>query len=229
LAVSLFEHIQQCGVTPYLLDTQYRMHPAVAAWPSHTFYEDRLVSQPSPSDRPAPKGLLWPNPLKPLLFVDSVDGEEETTAEGYSWRNRQEANVIMDIVKRLISDSDISGDIGVISPYAAQVRLLRDLLLIMEKQDPAKFINVEVATVDGFQGREKEVIMFSTVRNNEERRLGFVTDPRRMNVAFTRARRGLVVVGSSATLSSNKYWASWLNYMRDQCLVVDSGAPFATK
>ncbi|KAG0567437.1 hypothetical protein KC19_7G135000 [Ceratodon purpureus] len=229
LAVSLFEHIQQCGVTPYLLDTQYRMHPAVAAWPSQTFYGGRLVSQPSPSDRPAPKGLTWPNTSKPLCFVDCVDGEEETTTEGYSWRNRQEANLVMNIVERLISDPDISGDIGVIAPYAAQVRLLRDLLLILEKQDPGKFINVEVATVDGFQGREKEVIVFSTVRCNKERRLGFVTDPRRMNVAFTRARRGLVVVGSSSTLSSNNYWASWLKYMRDQRLVLDSSASLATK
>lgn len=65
--------------------------------------------------------LRWPNPSKPLLFVDSVDGEEETTAEGYSWRNRQEANIVMDIVKQLVSDPDIAGDIGVISPYAAQV------------------------------------------------------------------------------------------------------------
>lgn len=71
--------------------------------------------------------------------------------------------------------------------------------------------------------------MFSTVRCNEERRLGFVTDPRRMNVAFTRAKRGLVVVGSSATLSSNKYWASWLKYMKDQNLAVDSGSSFVTK
>lgn len=65
--------------------------------------------------------LLWPNPSKPLLFVDSVDGEEETTAEGYSWRNRQEANAVMNVVERLLTDSDISGDIGIISPYAAQV------------------------------------------------------------------------------------------------------------
>jgi superfamily I DNA and/or RNA helicase len=65
--------------------------------------------------------LIWPNPLKPLCFLDCVDGEEETTTEGYSWRNREEAKSVMNIVERLISDPDISGDIGVIAPYAAQV------------------------------------------------------------------------------------------------------------
>jgi len=222
LPVSLFEHLQQGGVTPYLLDTQYRMHPALAEWPSRMFYDNRLVSQPLPSDRPAPKGLNWPNSEKPVLFVDCVNGREETRAEGISWQNRQEALVVVKIVQQLLSNSDISGDIGVIAPYAAQVRLLQDLIQSYEKQDATKFKNVEIATVDGFQGREKEVIVFSTVRCNKEGRLGFVTDPRRMNVAITRAKRGLIVIGSSATLSSNKCWSSWLQHMERQHLIVDS-------
>ena len=79
--------------------------------------------------------LRLPNPLKPLCFVDSVDGEEETTSEGYSWRNRHEANLVLNIVERLTSDPDISGDIGVIAPYAAQVCSVQRLDMLCRQID----------------------------------------------------------------------------------------------
>ncbi|CAK9854930.1 unnamed protein product [Sphagnum jensenii] len=220
LAVSLFEHLQQCGVKPLLLDTQYRMHPALAAWPSRMFYGGHLFSHPLDSDRPAPEGL-WPNREKPILFVDCANGKEETTVEGNSWLNRSEASQVVKIVQLLLSCPDTSGDIGVIAPYSAQVRLLRELFEVIEKETKEKFPNLEVSTVDGFQGREKEVIVFSTVRCNEEKHLGFVMDSRRMNVAITRAKRGLVVVGNEATLSSSIHWRSWLQYMREEQLVIN--------
>jgi superfamily I DNA and/or RNA helicase len=102
-----------------------------------------------------------------------------------------------------------------------QVRLLRELFEVIEKETKEKFPNLEVSTVDGFQGREKEVIVFSTVRCNAEKNLGFVMDSRRMNVAITRAKRGLVVVGNEATLSSSIHWRSWLQYMREEQLVIN--------
>jgi superfamily I DNA and/or RNA helicase len=134
------------------------MHPALAAWPSRMFYGGHLFSHPLDSDRPAPEGIQWPNREKPILFVDCANGKEETTVEGNSWLNRSEASQVVKIVQLLLSCPDTSGDIGVIAPYSAQVRLLRELFEVIEKETKEKFPNLEVSTVDGFQGREKEVL-----------------------------------------------------------------------
>ena len=114
-----------------------------------------------------------------------------------------------------IRDSDIleageitKKDIGIITPYAGQVRAIRNSM--SEKLD-----DVEVKTVDGYQGREKEVIIFSCVRSNTEQNIGFLSEMRRLNVALTRAKRGLIVVGDPATLRSDKNWRAWLEYVRD--------------
>ncbi|KAL2630305.1 hypothetical protein R1flu_014991 [Riccia fluitans] len=224
LTRTLFERLQDCGVQPFLLDTQYRMHPVLAAWPSATFYNNRLKSNVQPSERLIPKGLQWPNKEKPLVFIECA-GLEETTALGNSWFNRAEALQVVKVVNSLIGSKvpDLSSvDIGVITPYSAQVRLLQDLLLRSEDADKSRFTDLEVKTVDGFQGREKEVIVISTVRANAEGRLGFVADPRRMNVALTRAKRGLVVIGHSATLQSSVHWKKWIEMARKQQLIVES-------
>ncbi|KAL3688211.1 hypothetical protein R1sor_014520 [Riccia sorocarpa] len=225
LTKTLFERLQDCGVQPFLLDTQYRMHPVLAAWPSTTFYNNQLKSNVKPSERLIPKGLQWPNEEKPLIFIDCADGLEETTPLGNSYFNRVEALQVMEVVNSLIGSkvSDLSAvDIGVISPYSAQVRMLQDLLLRSEHEDRSRFADLEVKTVDGFQGREKEVIVISTVRANAEGRLGFVTDPRRMNVALTRAKRGLVVIGHSSTLQSSVHWKNWIEMARKLQLIVVS-------
>lgn len=107
-------------------------------------------------------------------------------------------------VQALVQAGLPPGDIGVITPYAAQARLLRGLIA----DD-----RVEVDTVDGFQGREKEAIVISLVRSNPDQELGFLTDVRRMNVALTRARRKLLVVGDGATLSAHPFYADLLSYV----------------
>jgi ATP-dependent RNA/DNA helicase IGHMBP2 len=99
-----------------------------------------------------------------------------------------------------------AGDIAVISPYAAQVRWLRE-----RTPDPA----IEIDTVDGFQGREKEAIVISLVRSNREGEIGFLADTRRMNVALTRARRKLIVIGDSATLGGHSFYAALLDYFQE--------------
>src|SRR6056297_4326070 len=101
-------------------------------------------------------------------------------------------------------DAGVRADqIAIIAPYAAQVRLLRGRL------DTPK---LEVDTVDGFQGREKEVVLLTMVRSNDQGEIGFLADTRRTNVAITRARRKLIVVGDSATLSHNPFYADMLDY-----------------
>ncbi|KAH7415427.1 hypothetical protein KP509_14G043100 [Ceratopteris richardii] len=217
LDFSLYQQLQQCGLNPCFLDTQYRMHPEIAKLPSKLFYFGRLLSYPSHSDRLPPSGYPWPNSFKPMVFIDCLSGREETTPESSSCFNNVEATQVLEVLKQLKSGSDFNNwkDVGVIAPYSAQVRLLKDMLMV-DKYD--EFQNLEIKTVDGFQGREKEVIIFCTVRANEKSELGFVSDPRRMNVALTRARRGLVVVGNSKTLESDKNWANWLVYMKKQKL-----------
>ncbi|KAI5072376.1 hypothetical protein GOP47_0012482 [Adiantum capillus-veneris] len=217
LDVSLYQRLQEYGLNPCFLDTQYRMHPDIAALPSKLFYSGKLKSYPSPSDRPAPKGLPWPNVSKPILFMDCVEGREESTSESTSWFNHVEATQVVKVLQQLKSGDDIRGweDIGVIAPYSAQVRLLMDMLFSKGKD---KHGNLEVKTVDGFQGREKEVIVLCTVRANSKGELGFVSDPRRMNVALTRAKRGLVVIGNSRTLAFDKNWANWLAQVKKQKL-----------
>eukprot|EP00250_Pteridium_aquilinum_P010076 c19137_g2_i1 orf=102-2507(+) len=221
LDVSLYQHLQECGLKPCFLDTQYRMHPEIAALPSQLFYSGKLKSHASPSDRPAPKGLPWPNVMKPIVFMDCVDGREESTSESTSWFNHVEATQVIKVLSQLKSGDDMMSGwegIGVIAPYSAQVRLLHDLLFLDGKDGHHEYASLEVKTVDGFQGREKEVIVFCTVRANSRGELGFVSDPRRMNVALTRAKRGLVVIGNSKTLESDKNWATWLAQIKKQRL-----------
>eukprot|EP00897_Mesotaenium_endlicherianum_P003105 jgi/Mesen1/2822/ME000172S01972 len=224
LPTSLFERLQTAGIKPYLLDTQYRMHPAIAAFPAHAFYGGRLLSFPKPANRPAPLGFKWPVESKPLAFMDCAEGREQTTAsEGRSLFNRLEASLVVHVVRELLADDDIEGGVtgvGIISPYNAQVRLLQDLFRAAEISGGGSYDALEIKSVDGFQGREKEVIVLSTVRSNPEGRLGFVMDPRRMNVALTRAKRGLIVIGSLRTLCQDPQWNAWLKHMHKGGLLI---------
>ncbi|GAQ80606.1 RNA helicase nonsense mRNA reducing factor [Klebsormidium nitens] len=214
LEVSLFEELQRSGVKTFLLDTQYRMHPALAAFPSQHFYDGRLTSFPTPEDRPAPKRFAWPDASRPIAFLDCSDGREEISGEN-SRMNQAEASMVVKTVTELLQGGDLPSAeaIGVIAPYSGQVRLLQDLFFSPPNTSGAArrmFDGLEVKTVDGFQGREKEVIVLCTVRSNTDGQLGFVADARRMNVALTRAKRGLIVVGNQSTLSKQDPWRSWL-------------------
>ena len=102
-------------------------------------------------------------------------------------------------------------DIGIVTPYAGQVRAIRDLL-------PESLQEVEVRTIDGYQGREKDVIIFSCVRSNSDGNIGFLSDRRRLNVALTRAKRGLVVIGNSDTLRHDDNWGAWIEHVRSRKL-----------
>jgi nucleotide-binding universal stress UspA family protein len=232
LSCPLFFRLWTLGVLSTMLNTQYRMHPQIASFPARYFYFGKLLSAVGKNDRPLPvsdavqprtkEGGLLVAPLlrqQRVLFIDVQDGHDwmdsgtpEYTSShgpsGFSFINKQEAEVLVQVVSHL---PFASGDIGVISPYAGQVRLLTRTF----GRDPA---GVEVSTVDGFQGREKEAIVVSCVRSNEEGRVGFLSDWRRLNVALTRARTALIVIGSSRTLRNDVHWRAWLNNAK----VIDS-------
>jgi len=205
------------GVPPFMLDTQYRMHPAIATFPSDLFYGGKLRNGVSPPERRPLAGFPWPREEFPVAFVP-VDGTEMD--DGVSKLNQAEAAAACDAVAALLSGGQCSAvDIAVVTPYAAQVRLIRRLTRQLVQRPPY----VEVSSTDGFQGREKEAVVFSAVRSNDYGAIGFVSDWRRINVSFTRARRGLIVIGNEVTLRRGdpETWMPWLAWADAQGINMD--------
>ena len=141
----------------------------------------------------------------PVEFIDTAGAgyDEELEPDGESRLNRQEAELVARKVRELLDAGVAAGGIAVISPYGAQVRLLREMLDVP---------GLEIDSVDGFQGREKEAVVISLVRSNAKGEIGFLADIRRMNVAMTRARRKLLIVGDSATLGGHPFYSRLLEY-----------------
>ena len=152
-----------------------------------------------------------------MAFVP-VSGHETQDEFGKSRSNIDEAALTMSILDSLVAAGDLSPeDVGIISPYAAQIRLLKNL--VEESNNPDFYAGVEMQSVDGFQGREKEVIIMSTVRSNPTGELGFLKDARRLNVAITRAKRGLILIGNPVTLSHDHNWKGMLDWIEERNLM----------
>lgn len=190
------------------LEVQYRMHEAIMKFSSDEFYEGTLVADASVRrhrlcDLPGVEAT--PATAEVLRLIDTAGAEyhEEVERDGLSKYNSGEADVIARLLGELFEAGIAPPDVAVIAPYAAQVRLLRSRL------DHA---GLEIDTVDGFQGREKEVVLISMVRSNARGEIGFLSDVRRTNVALTRARRKLVVVGDSATLAQHAFYQDLFDY-----------------
>ncbi|GIM05113.1 hypothetical protein Vretimale_9531, partial [Volvox reticuliferus] len=197
LGKSLFERLMEAGVPASMLQVQYRMHPALSAFPSARFYGRRLMDGVEAAMRlPPPLPLPAADVAGPIMFVDVAGGREEVS-QGGSKSNRAEALVVVGMVRHMLAAGISSADIGIVTPYLAQVQLLSNLLM---PHIPPGAPTLEVSTVDGYQGREKEVMVFSTVRANPSATLGFLEDWRRLNVAITRPRRALLLVGNADTL-----------------------------
>ncbi len=190
------------------LDMQYRMHADIMRFSSEEFYEGTLQAAPSVAGhllRDLPGVRSAPPTERALQFLDTAGAgfNEEVETEGESRFNPQEARLVMQKVRDLLDLGLPSRDIAVIAPYGAQARLLREELSVP---------GLEIDTVDGFQGREKEAVIVSLVRSNSENEIGFLADVRRMNVALTRARRYLLVVGDSATLGVHPFYKRLIAY-----------------
>lgn len=207
LAKSLFERLleDQGECVKRMLREQYRMHAQIMAFPSREMYGGELRAHPSVAARTL-DAVLTPGAqveAPPVLFLDTAGKgfEDELDAEGSSRLNRGEAELLVGHARALLQAGLAPSELAVIAPYRAQVTLLRALL---GRED------VEVDTVDAFQGREKDAVLVSMTRANAEGELGFLKDLRRMNVALTRARRHLFVVGDSATLAGLPYYARFV-------------------
>jgi ATP-dependent RNA/DNA helicase IGHMBP2 len=192
-----------------LLDVQYRMHRALMQFPSDSMYEGKLQAAPEASTHTLAELGVLDDPLRPgpLVFLDTAGKgflEERSEADPSTKNPAQAARVALE-VQRLLARGLAPTALGVITPYDAQVRTLRALLRA------ACDAGLEIASVDGFQGREKEAVIVDLVRCNDEGELGFLRDKRRMNVALTRAKRFLLVAGDSATLASDAYYRAFMD------------------
>ncbi len=210
LGVTVFEKLDRNLGAEWkaMLRMQYRMHEKIMNFSSREFYQNLLVADESVrahvlADLPGIQRNAETE--EAFIYLDTAGrGFEEEFEPGSGSRfNKEEARLVADQLKKLIEAGVKPADIAVISPYSAQVRLLTRLL---------NHPGLEVDSVDGFQGREKEAVILSLVRSNVEGEMGFLTDTRRMNVAMTRARRKLVVVGDSATLANIPFYRDFIQY-----------------
>jgi predicted DNA helicase len=202
--VSLLERLlfQLGAPISCLLTVQYRMHQDIMEFSSDEFYEGRLIAAVSVrshllKDLPDVRSTHLTETA--LHFIDTAGAsyDEKIESDGESRFNPLEADLVAQKVKDLLDTGLAAQEIAVISPYSAQVRLLRERL---------KQTGIEIDTVDGFQGRESEAVIVSLVRSNRNGEIGFLQDVRRMNVALTRARRKLIVIGDSATVTVHPFY-----------------------
>jgi superfamily I DNA and/or RNA helicase len=196
------------------------------AFPNRTFYGGLLKAHPSVRNHTV--GSLagfklaealpdrWrkiADPSIPVCFLHVESGRESKIPGSFSYFNRAEVQVVLEVLEVLLSCKLFPDDIGIISPYEQQVNELKGMLAA---------IGVDIKTVDGYQGREKEIIILSLVRANAEGVLGFLTDFRRLNVAVTRARRKLIIVGNREPLGSNDIYRKMLDLIETQLTITSS-------
>ncbi|CAM3923979.1 Superfamily I DNA and/or RNA helicase [Pedobacter westerhofensis] len=194
-----------------LLEEQYRMNEMIMGYSSKVFYEDKLIAHPSVAQR-----VLFPGEA-PLAFIDTAGCGFDERVEGTSSTNPEEAVFLMRHLTQLVRQLAPlfeTGDfpsVAIISPYKQQVYILKDLLL--NAPDLQVYADkISVNTIDSFQGQERDIVYISLTRSNAEGTIGFLSDIRRMNVAMTRARKKLVVIGDSATLSRSQFYSEFISY-----------------
>jgi regulator of nonsense transcripts 1 len=217
---SLFERLVILGCSPIRLQVQYRMHPCLSEFPSNMFYEGSLQNGVTMQERiRRDVDFPWPVGDNPMMFWSNI-GAEEISASGTSYLNRTEAQNVEKIVTRFFKAGVLPGDIGIITPYEGQRSYVVSSMQATGSFKKENYKEVEVASVDAFQGREKDFIILSCVRSNDHQGIGFLSDPRRLNVALTRAKYGLVILGNPKVLSKHPLWHYLLLHFKERnCLV----------
>jgi superfamily I DNA and/or RNA helicase len=219
LGLTLFEKSIARQEADVMLNVQYRMHEQIMTFSNRQFYKGQLHADASVKHRTLGSDEWL---AQPLTFIDTAGCgyEEKFNPENQSVSNTEEANLLLKHFHSLISHIQTvapsvlqkSFQVGIISPYRAQVDYLQEQILFYPLLAELKK-SVSIGTVDGFQGQEREVIYISMVRSNNRGEIGFLQDIRRMNVALTRAKMKLVVIGDSATLSIHPFYQSFLDYV----------------
>lgn len=219
LTQSLFERLVVLGNRPIRLQVQYRMHPCLSEFPSNMFYEGTLQNGVTAPERLRKNvDFPWPVPDTPMFFYQNL-GQEEISSSGTSFLNRYgnllqtrlmtmftrmyrtEASNVEKIVTKFFKSGVVPSQIGVVTPYEGQRSYIVNYMQFNGTLKKDLYKEIEVASVDAFQGREKDYIILSCVRSNEHQGIGFLNDPRRLNVALTRAKYGVVILGNPKVLS----------------------------
>ncbi|XP_009468827.1 PREDICTED: protein ZGRF1 [Nipponia nippon] len=203
LEQTLFDRLCLMGHKPILLRTQYRCHPAISAIANELFYEGNLIDGVSATDR-SPL-LDW----LPTLCFYSVNGVEQIERDN-SFYNMAEVHFTVKLIQSLIASGIEGSAIGVITLYKSQMCKIQNVLTDV-RSEALEVKAVQVSTVDAFQGAEKEIVVLSCVRT---RHIGFIDSEKRMNVALTRARRHLLIVGNLACLSRNRLWGRVIHHCK---------------
>lgn len=216
LFVTLFEKgIQKHPSKSGMLQMQYRMHEAIMQFSSNYFYKGDLIAHDS-----VRSSLLRPH-HQPVEFVDTAGCgySESQDMETLSRYNEEEAHLLIKLVEKLVDEIHPEAwleegiTMGIITPYRSQVDLLHKLAEQSTFLEPLHKL-VTINTVDAFQGQERDVIAISFVRSNDKAEVGFLSDIRRTNVAMTRARKKLIMVGDSATLGAHPFYVELLDYVQ---------------
>jgi len=224
LNVSLFERLVMQGYPCATLSMQHRMHPEISHLIRGTY--PNLLDSPTVSNHPAPRGMIGR-----LAFINHthLEGEENDVhqIDGASFSNLFEAEMIAKLVKYFSKQGYKEEQITVLTPYLGQLRLIANMMKAevsrhdqRDLSDPnitiAKNKGIRVATVDNYQGEESDIIIISTVRNNSQRRMGFLGNSNRVNVLLSRARHGMVILGCESflrTVSSAEAQSVWVNVL----------------
>ncbi|KAJ0038634.1 hypothetical protein Pint_21978 [Pistacia integerrima] len=227
---SLFERLSSLGHSRHLLNMQYRMHPSISYFPNSYFYNNQILDSADVKRKSYEKVFLPGSPMfGPYSFINIFDGRDEFISSG--WRNMVEVAVVMKIlqkpVQRVEPSNSANGNqkvlisywkgskqklsIGIVSPYSAQVGAIQEKL--GGKYENSDGFTVKVKSIDGFQGGEEDVIIISTVRSNRNGSIGFLSKPQRINVALTRARHCLWILGNERTLTHGE--SVWQTLIRD--------------
>ncbi len=210
LSVTLFDRLKD--ILPEsmqtLLRVQYRMHEDIMRFSSDRFYDGKLIAHESVARHTAdelPGVSATPLTARPVTFVDTAGaGFDESWNELLESReNKGEAELAVKILRELLEAGVKPREVALLTPYLAQAKLLKTMV-----REPG----LEIGSVDGFQGREKEAVIVSLVRSNEGGQIGFLGDLRRLNVALTRARRALIVLGDSTTISRHPVYRKFVEY-----------------
>jgi len=220
---SLFERLENIGHPVHLLNVQYRMHPDISMFPRQIFYRGLLKD--SDSVRSLTEGFHSVFP--PFMFINVSDRSAAQSTRSRS--NLAEAEAVFEVYHSLkttareCGDLALGGRVGILTPYREQLRLLRDMAGARGLSS-----ELELNTVDGFQGREKDVIIMSTVRS-EGAGVGFLADTRRMNVSLTRARSGLYVIGNENTIRVNPNWFGLIQQAKAAHCFISLSTPITNK
>lgn len=211
-----------------LLVRNYRSHPAILSVPSTLFYNNTLIPEVPLPNTPLQQSDLWCGRKWPVLFIPHT-GLDEIERDNGGWYNVSEARIACNLVQNLYRYSSVKqSDICIMSPFAAQVKLLRSLIRSSEYGRGAGLWDVNIGPLEAFQGLEKRVVILCTTRvrkrflaKDRETGLGIVGEERKMNVALTRAKEALFVIGNVEVLEQDQHWRQWLAFCWRNGLVSD--------